>query len=84
VKQLCAFSWGYRGWGTHTRDFVDTVDAVERARGKRPPIFADIRKHRFGRAPGFYGEAFEETVGKKRYHWYESWVTRGSGPVAAA
>jgi hypothetical protein len=43
MKRLTAFSWGYRGWGNHTRDFVRTVDAIERARGKRPPIFVDIR-----------------------------------------
>jgi hypothetical protein len=67
--RLTAFSGGYWGWGNHTRDFVRTVDAVERARGKRPPIFADIRFSRSVRALGFRDAAFQETVGKSRYRW---------------
>jgi hypothetical protein len=70
MKRLTAFSWGYWGWGgNHTRDFVRTVDAVERARGKRPPIFVDIRKSRSVRALGFRDAAFQEMVGKPRYQW---------------
>jgi hypothetical protein len=41
---LTAFNWGYWGWGTHTSDLVRTVDAIERSRGKRSPVFADIRQ----------------------------------------
>jgi hypothetical protein len=70
MKRLTAFSWGYWGWGgNHTRDFVRTVDAVERARGKRPPIFVDIRKSRSVRALSFRDAAFQEMVGKPRYQW---------------
>jgi hypothetical protein len=69
MKRLWAFSWGYWGWGNHTSEFVDAVDAVERGRGKRPPIFVDIRFRRTGRAPGFRGNAFEELVGENRYYW---------------
>jgi len=71
MKPLTAFSWGYWGWGNHTRDFVGTVDAVERARGKRPPIFVDIRFSRSVRALGFRDSAFQEMVGKSRYRWLE-------------
>ena len=35
MKKLQAFSWGYWGWGTHTKEFVKTVDAIERQRGYR-------------------------------------------------
>lgn len=69
MRGLTAFSWGYWGWGTHTSDFVRTVDAIERRRGKRPPIFADIRYSRSVRAPGFRDNALEELVGKRRYRW---------------
>lgn len=61
MKHLTAFSWGYWGWGNHTRDFVRTVDAIECARGMRPPLFIDIRFSRSVRALGFRGSAFEET-----------------------
>ena len=69
MRRLEAFTWGYWGWGTHTSDFVRAADIIERARGKRPPIFADIRFSRTVRAPGFSGAAFQETVGIKRYRW---------------
>jgi len=69
VRRLTVFTWGYWGWGNHTSDFVRTVDAIERSRGKRPPIFADIRFSRSVRAPGFRERAFEETVGTSRYRW---------------
>jgi hypothetical protein len=68
-RRLIAFSWGYWGWGTHTSEFVRAVDTVERERGKRPPIFADIRFSRSVRATGFRDNAFEETVGTRRYRW---------------
>jgi hypothetical protein len=76
-----AFSWGYKGWGTHTREFVRTVDALERRRGMRPPIFADVRFSRSVRATGFRGAAFEKTVGKSRYRWLQKLGNRriGSG-----
>src|SRR5687767_9572687 len=64
-----AFSWGYWGWGSHTREFVRAVDAVERSRGMRPPVFADVRFSRSVRAVGFRDAAFEEVVGTGRYRW---------------
>ena len=72
MKKLQAFSWGYWGWGTHTKEFVRTVDAMERQRGYRPPIFVDIRFSRSVRATGFRQQAFEATTGKNRYVWMKS------------
>lgn len=69
MRGLTAFSWGYWGWGTHTADFVRAVDAIERRRGMRPPIFADIRYSRSVRAPGFRDNALAEIVGEGRYRW---------------
>lgn len=69
MRGLTAFTWGYWGWGTHTAEFVRAVDAIERTRGKRPPIFADIRLKRSVRAPGFRDNALEELVGISRYRW---------------
>jgi hypothetical protein len=63
------FTWGYWGWGTATRQFVRAVDAVEAARGFRPPMFVDIRISRSVRAPGFNGTAFERRFGADRYLW---------------
>lgn len=69
MRTLTVFSWGYWGWGTHTSDFVRAVDATERRRGMRPPIFVDIRFSRSVRAPGFRENAFAEIVGRGRYRW---------------
>jgi hypothetical protein len=69
MKPLTAFTWGYYGWGPHARDFVNAVDAAERRRGKRPPIFVDIRFSRSVRAVGFRESAFEKSIGKGRYRW---------------
>jgi hypothetical protein len=66
---LAAFTWGYYGWGSHTRELVDAVDEIERARGWKPPLFVDIRWSRSVRAAGFQGSAFEKTVGNARYRW---------------
>jgi hypothetical protein len=69
MKRLKVFSWGYWGWGSHTNEFVAAVDAVERGRGRRPPIFADIRFSRSVRATGFRDAAFEKATGRNRYRW---------------
>ena len=69
MKPLTLFTWGYWGWGNATEQLVKAVDAVERARGYRPPMFLDVRISRSVRAPGFNGKVFEQTVGKKRYRW---------------
>src|SRR5208283_1508058 len=66
------FTWGYHGWGNHTPDLVEAVDAVETSRGFEPPIFVDIRIRRSVRAAGFTGPAFEKQVGPERHHWMKS------------
>jgi hypothetical protein len=72
MKRITAFTWGYWGWGTHAKDFVRNVDAVERARSWRRPLFVDIRIRRSGRAPDFQQNAFEKIVGQRRYRWMKS------------
>ena len=66
------FTWGYYGWGNHTPDLVEAVDAVETSRGFQPPIFVDIRIRRSVRAAGFTGPAFERLLGQDRYRWMRS------------
>jgi hypothetical protein len=72
MKRVTAFTWGYWGWGTHAEDFVRNVDAVERARGWRPPLFIDIRIRRTVRAPDFQQNAFAKIVGQRRYRWMKT------------
>jgi hypothetical protein len=69
IKPITLFSFGYWGWGNATQPMVDAMDTVERSRGFDPPLFVDIRISRGGRAEGFKGTAFEETVGHDRYVW---------------
>ncbi len=76
---LTAFTWGYYGWGNHTRDFVSVVDEIERARQRKPPLFVDIRWSRSVRATGFSGNAFEKTVGSNRYKWMKELGNRNIG-----
>jgi hypothetical protein len=66
------YTWGYYGWGNHTRQFVDAADAVEISRGFQPPKFLDIRIRRSVRAAGFTGPAFERLLGPNRHHWMKS------------
>lgn len=66
---LTLFTWGYWGWGSATKQLVQGIDAVEKSRGYKPPLFIDIRLERSGRAVGFQGDAFRETVGDSRYKW---------------
>jgi hypothetical protein len=66
------FTWGYYGWGNHTPDLVEAVDAVETSRGFQPPIFVDIRIRRSVRAAGFTGAAFERLLGQERHRWMKS------------
>ena len=72
MKRVTAFTWGYWGWGTHAEEFVRNVDAVERARGWRAPLFVDIRIRRTVRAPDFQQNAFEKIVGQRRYRWMKA------------
>lgn len=66
------FTWGYWGWGSATEQLIKAVDAVEVARGFKPPMFVDVRLSRKVRAPGFDGNAFENAVGTSRYRWLDS------------
>lgn len=72
MKKLTLFTWGYYGWGNHTRQLVEAVDAVEASRGFDPPMFVDIRIHRSVRAPGFRETAFEKLLGQDRHRWMKS------------
>lgn len=73
------FSWGYWGWGTKTKAFVDAANAVEKSRGFAPPFFVDIRFRRTGRAPGFIQNAFQKQVGEENYLWMQSLGNRAIG-----
>jgi hypothetical protein len=66
------FTWGYYGWGNHTPQLVEAVDAVERSRGFEPPLFVDIRIRRTVRAKGFQENAFEKLLGQDRHRWMQS------------
>lgn len=66
------FSWGYYGWGNHTADLIEVIDAVEKSRGFEPPLFVDIRISRSVRAVGFNGAHFEKLLGEDRYVWMKS------------
>jgi hypothetical protein len=78
------FSWGYYGWGSHTKELVEAVDAVEKERGFKPPIFVDIRIRRTVRAAGFSGSAFEKLLGEDRHRWMKALgnkrIETGTGP----
>lgn len=69
---ITLFSWGYYGWGNHTPQLLEAVDAVETSRGFQPPIFVDIRIRRSVRAAGFTGPAFERLLGQDRHRWMKS------------
>jgi hypothetical protein len=69
MKEITTFTWGYWGWGTHTKEFVRVADTIERNRSFRAPIFVDIRLSRKVRAPGFREEAFKTVLGSRRYRW---------------
>ena len=69
MRPITLFTWGYYGWGNHTPQLIEAVDAVELSRGFKPPIFVDIRIRRSVRAVGFTGPAFEKLVGPSRHRW---------------
>ena len=71
MKRLTTFSFGYDGWGNSTEQLVKAVDAVEKGRGFRSPIFVDVRIRRQVRAKGFVGPAFENLLGAKRHRWMQ-------------
>ena len=64
-----ALTWGYHGWGGASAHFVRAVDALERRRGFRPPVFVDLRISRKVRAHDFQDNTFEGVVGANRYRW---------------
>jgi len=74
---LQVFSFGYDGWGNATEQLVRCVDAVERSRGFRPPLFVDVRIRREVRAVGFAGNAFGNLVGPRRYRWIKGLGNQG-------
>jgi hypothetical protein len=78
------FTFGYYGWGNHTPQLVEAVDAVETGRGFEPPIFVDIRIRRSVRAAGFTGSAFEKRLGQERHQWMKplgnKFIETGTGP----
>ena len=65
---LTLFTFGYYGWGNATRELVKAIDATERKRGFKPPIFFDIRFRRNVRAVGFNGNSFAKLL-PRRYQW---------------
>jgi hypothetical protein len=72
VTKTTIFTWGYYGWGNHTPQLVEAVDAVERSRAFDPPLFVDIRIRRTVRAKGFQGNAFDKLLGQDRHRWMKS------------
>jgi hypothetical protein len=72
LKATTIFTWGYYGWGNHTAQLIEAVDAVETSRGFEPPIFVDIRIRRTVRAEGFKGANFEKLLGPSRHRWMKS------------
>ena len=77
TQPLVLFSWGYWGWGSTARQFVESVDLVEKSRGFNPPIFIDARLRRSVRAPGFRDSAFQQLVGEQRYRWINGLGNKG-------
>lgn len=69
MRSTTMFSFGYWGWGNATEPLVQLVDAVEKDRGFKPPLFVDIRISRSVRAEGFRDNNFADMVGPKRYIW---------------
>jgi urease gamma subunit len=71
-ERITVFQWGYKGWGHATKRLVQSIDAVEEARGHASPMFVDIRFSRSVRAAGFRDRAFENLLGHARYRWMRS------------
>ena len=70
IQMLTLFTFGYYGWGNATGELVTAMDAAERKRGFKPPIFFDIRLRRNVRAAGFVGDSFAKLLPRGRYHWW--------------
>jgi hypothetical protein len=59
-EKLTAFSWGYCGWGSATRELVWAFGEVEKSRGYGEPLFVDVRVSRSVRAAGFLDLILEQ------------------------
>jgi hypothetical protein len=68
---ITIFSFGYDGWGPHTRELVKLVDQAEREDNFQPPLWVDVRHRRNVRAEGFQGNTFARLVGLDRYLWLQ-------------
>lgn len=78
-ESLLLFTWGYWGWGSTTKQFVESVDVVEKSRGFEPPVFVDVRFRRSVRAAGFREAAFQQVTGPDRYVWMNGLGNKGVG-----
>jgi hypothetical protein len=67
MSKITIYTWGYWGWGNAAPELVKAVDAVEKKRGFKPPVFVDIRMKRSARPLVFRGKAFGDVVGPARY-----------------
>ena len=72
MRKITIYMWGYWGWGNSATELVRAVDAVERKRGFKPPLFVDIRMKRSARPAVFRGNAFGRVVGASRYETMSS------------
>ena len=66
---LTLFSFGYHGWGPHVPQLMEALDAVEASRGFGPPVMADIRIRRTGRAQGFLAANVERYFAGRYKHF---------------
>jgi hypothetical protein len=72
MSAITVFTCGYYGWGNAAPQLVEVVDAAERERGFRSPLFVDIRIRRTVRAKGFQGNAFGKLLDPERHRWREA------------
>lgn len=71
-SKITLFTFGYEGWGNHTKELVSNMDRSERMAGRAPPLFVDIRFRRAVRAKGFVSNRFGNLVGAGRYEHMKS------------
>ena len=71
-SKITLFTFGYEGWGNHTKELVSNIDRAERIAGHAPPLFVDIRFRRAVRAKGFVSNRFGDLLGSRRYRYMKS------------
>jgi len=71
-SKITLLTFGYEGWGNHTKKLVSNIDRSEQKAGYAPPLFVDIRFRRAVRAKGFVSNRFCELVGTNRYKHMKS------------